>query len=122
MKRILTIIGILIVILCFSFWGLHHIQQIKTDLSAQCAALSTLPPEQRQEALDELNDYWSKEKEVLECFLHHHTIDKISDGLKTLQSTDAVHDEVYFQITLANVELLFHRLYEDEFPSPENVL
>lgn len=121
MKRIFTILGILFAILCFSFWGLHHIREVQTELTAVCDGLPSLAKEERTDAVGRLVTTWEKEKVVLGCMLHHNTLDKLTDSLETLQAAQYADDDSEFLIKLAEIKLLLYRLYEDELPSVDNV-
>lgn len=121
MKRIFTILGILFAILCFSFWGLHQIREVQTQLTAVCDELPSLAKEQRADAVKDLVTAWEKDKVVLGCLLHHNTLDKITDSMEALQAAQQAEDDSVFLIKLAEIKLLLARLYEDEIPSVDNV-
>lgn len=130
MKRLVTILILLSVILGVSIGGVYYIKITTEEISEKLTEISQQISSQGEDVeadslsaqVNRLCEKWEKSEKILGTYLKHDDTGEIAKNLEKLRSYCQVE---YFKEAIPLIEELkysLHHLYEEELPTPKNIL
>lgn len=125
-KRIITILSILFVILICAFWGIHHIKQTNQLLNQQLdAILFDIQQENDQQALTktkQLKTHWEQQSNYFGMYLQHHLLDQVTSQIALLETSIQEKEYLQAQFTITQIRITLEQIYDDEQLKLRNIL
>ena len=119
-------LGLLVLVLALSFWGLFAIAEVRDQVSAQAAelqaAVGIVSPECLGDMAAQFAQSWEPQEHLLIRFVRHAEIDELSRSISRLEMLARYNDIGEFSAEIARIDRLMRHILETEYPYPRNVL
>ena len=126
MKRLITVIGILVLVSGLSLCGIFYAGQTRQEMYSLISEAQALCDKKDSRSLvrlsDEMIDLWEKKQTILSLYVRHDELEKMSVYLVSLKG-DA-EKEIFegASVTLEQMVFLADHIYQREMPNMNNLL
>ncbi len=125
MKRFWIALGIIVIILAVSCWGLYRLDSIIDELNSTLQQLETAVGQQDFESTMDLSqqflEQWKDHQNTLERYIHHEALDEVTGLAAQLPALAAYKQYPLLSAQTARLKELLHHVREAEFPTLTNI-
>lgn len=126
MKRIVTILILLTVVMSLAFWGIHSIGESRAEMLTSLEQITARLKEQNYSAAAEQTKAmavdWEKKNNLFGVYVKHELPDQIGREISQLSALIQIEKADEATALIAEIQYDLDRLYQNELPHLKNIL
>ncbi|WMJ23498.1 DUF4363 family protein [Paludicola sp. MB14-C6] len=126
MSRLLTTIGMILLILAISFCGIWYVHQSNKEMIALCEDAIIFSNKENQDGLlsciKKLSALWESKQLILSLYVRHDEMERIDSLLVVINAYYETKNYHSVSVELHQLEFMLDHIYRRELPTINNLL